>query len=230
MSVYTIGDLHLSLGVKKPMDIFKGWDNYVERLTENWNRVVSDGDTVVVPGDISWAMSLPETEKDLAYIDRVLNGEKILLKGNHDYWWTTAAKMNRFLEEKGFRRIRILNNNAFLADGICIAGTRGWINDDGEPCDLKVLNREAGRLRASIEAGKKLGGELTVFLHYPPIFNGERNEYLLSVIREYGIRRCFYGHIHGAAHRLAFQGEADGTEYRMVSADYLGFMPAKITR
>lgn len=229
MSVYTIGDLHLSFGVKKPMDIFRGWDNYVERLTENWNRVVSDGDTVVVPGDISWAMDLSETAKDFEYIDRVLNGEKILLKGNHDYWWTTAAKMNRFLEENGFRRIRILNNNAFLADGISIVGTRGWINDDGEPCDLKVLNREAGRLRASAEEGKKLGGELTAFLHYPPIFNGERNEYVLSVIREYGIRRCFYGHIHGAAHRLAFQGEADGTEFRMVSADYLGFMPIRVT-
>lgn len=229
MSVYTIGDLHLSFGVKKPMDIFQGWDNYVERLTENWNRVVSDGDTVVVPGDISWAMDLSETAKDFEYIDRVLNGEKILLKGNHDYWWTTAAKMNRFLEENGFTRIRILNNNAFLADGISIVGTRGWINDDGEPCDLKVLNREAGRLRASAEEGKKLGGELTAFLHYPPIFNGERNEYVLSVIREYGIRRCFYGHIHGAAHRLAFQGEADGTEFRMVSADYLGFMPIRVT-
>lgn len=229
MSVYTIGDLHLSFGVKKPMDIFQGWDNYVERLTENWNRVVSDGDTVVVPGDISWAMDLSETAKDFEYIDRVLNGEKILLKGNHDYWWTTAAKMNRFLEENGFSRIRILNNNAFLADGISIVGTRGWINDDGEPCDLKVLNREAGRLRASAAEGKKLGGELTVFLHYPPIFNGERNEYVLSVIREYGIRRCFYGHIHGAAHRLAFQGEADGTEFCMVSADYLGFMPIRVT-
>lgn len=229
MSVYTIGDLHLSFGVKKPMDIFQGWDNYVERLTENWNRVVSDGDTVVVPGDISWAMDLSETAKDFEYIDRVLNGEKILLKGNHDYWWTTAAKMNRFLEENSFSRIRILNNNAFLADGISIVGTRGWINDDGEPCDLKVLNREAGRLRASAAEGKKLGGELTVFLHYPPIFNGERNEYVLSVIREYGIRRCFYGHIHGAAHRLAFQGEADGTEFRMVSADYLGFMPIRVT-
>lgn len=229
MSVYTIGDLHLSFGVKKPMDIFQGWDNYVERLTENWNRVVSDGDTVVVPGDISWAMDLSETAKDFEYIDRVLNGEKILLKGNHDYWWTTAAKMNRFLEENSFSRIRILNNNAFLADGISIVGTRGWINDDGEPCDLKVLNREAGRLRASAAEGKKLGGELTVFLHYPPIFNGERNEYVLSVIREYGIRRCFYGHIHGAAHRLAFQGEADGTEFCMVSADYLGFMPIRVT-
>lgn len=228
MSVYTIGDLHLSFGVQKPMDIFKGWDNYVERLTENWNRVVSDEDTVVVPGDISWAMALSETREDFSYIDRVLNGQKILLKGNHDYWWATAAKMNRFLEENDFRRIRILNNNAFLADGLSIVGTRGWINDDGEPCDAKVLNREAGRLRASAEAGKKLGGELTVFLHYPPIFNGERNEYILSVIREYGIKRCYYGHIHGAAHRFAFQGEEDGTLYRMVSADFLGFMPIRV--
>ncbi len=229
MSVYAIGDLHLSLGEDKPMDIFRGWDNYLVRLTENWNRVVSQTDTVVIPGDISWAMSLAGAVRDFAYINSELNGEKILLKGNHDYWWSTGAKMNRFLEENGFGRIRILNNGAYLAEGLCIVGTRGWINDDGEPCDAKVLNREAGRFRLSVEAGKKLGGELTAFLHYPPIFGGEQNEYVLSVIREYGIRRCFYGHVHGAAaHRLAFQGERDGTQYRMVSADYLGFMPILI--
>lgn len=229
MSIYVIGDLHLSLGCDKPMDIFRGWDNYVERLTENWNRLVSDEDTVIVPGDISWAMSLSETQKDFEYLNNTLNGEKIILKGNHDYWWSTISKMNAFLSENGFNRIKILNNNAFLREGICIVGTRGWINDDGSPCDAKVLNREAGRLRMSIQEGLKLGGELTAFLHYPPIYNGERNEYLLSIIREYGIKRCYYGHIHGAVgHKYAFQGVENGTEYRMVSADYLGFMPILI--
>ena len=228
MSVFAIGDLHLSLGCDKPMDIFKGWDNYTERLTENWNRVVSDNDTVVIPGDISWAMTLDGTKRDFEYINNTLKGDKIILKGNHDYWWNTASKMNAFLSENGFDRIRILNNNACLVEGISVVGTRGWINDDGSECDAKVLNREAGRFRMSVAEGIKLGGELVAFIHYPPIYNGEKNEYILSVIREYGIKKCYYGHIHGPGHRYAFQGEYDGTQYRMISADYLGFMPIMI--
>ncbi len=228
MSIFAIGDLHLSLGCDKPMDIFKGWDGYVSRLEENWNRVVSDDDTVVVPGDISWAMSLENTVKDFAFINDNLKGNKIILKGNHDYWWSTASKMNKFLALQGFDRIKILNNNAFLVEGVSIVGTRGWINDDGTECDAKVLNREAGRLRMSVSEGLKLGGELIAFIHYPPIFNGEKNEYILSVIKEHGIKRCYYGHIHGPGHRYAFQGEYDGTVYKMVSADYLGFMPIMI--
>ncbi len=228
MSVFAIGDLHLSLGCDKPMDIFKGWDGYVDRLSENWNRVVSDNDTVVIPGDISWAMSLEDTAKDFAFINNTLKGDKIILKGNHDYWWNTASKMNKFLSEQGFDRIKILNNNAYLVEGISIVGTRGWINDDGSECDAKVLNREAGRLRMSVNEGLRLGGELIAFIHYPPIYNGEKNEYILSVIKEYGIKRCYYGHIHGPGLRYAFQGEYEGTFYKMISADYLGFMPIMI--
>ncbi len=228
MSVFAIGDLHLSLGCDKPMDVFKGWDGYVERLLENWNRVVGDGDTVIVPGDISWAMKLEDTYEDFAFINNKLKGDKILLKGNHDYWWTTASKMNAFLKEKGFDRIRILNNNAFLVEGLSVVGTRGWINEDGSPCDLKVLEREEGRFRMSVSEGIKLGGELTAFIHYPPLYNGERNEYILKVIEEFGIRKCYYGHIHGVGHRYAFNGEKNGTEYKMVAADYLGFMPIMI--
>ncbi len=228
MSVFAIGDLHLSLGCDKPMDIFRGWDNYVDRLTENWNRVVSDSDTVIIPGDISWAMTLEGTRQDFEYINNTLKGYKIILKGNHDYWWNTASKMNAFLAENGFDRIRILNNNAYLVEGICVVGTRGWINDDGSECDAKVLNREAGRFRMSVTEGLKLGGELIAFIHYPPIYNGEKNEYILSVIREYGIKKCYYGHIHGPGHRYAFQGEYEGTQYKMISADYLGFMPIMI--
>ncbi|MBQ8903122.1 MAG: metallophosphoesterase, partial [Oscillospiraceae bacterium] len=145
-----MGDLHLSLGCDKPMDIFRGWDNYVDRLTENWNRVVSDNDTVIIPGDISWAMTLEGTKQDFEYINNTLKGDKIILKGNHDYWWNTASKMNAFLAENGFDRIRILNNNAYLVEGISVVGTRGWINDDGSECDAKVLNREAGRFRMSV--------------------------------------------------------------------------------
>ncbi len=228
MSVFAIGDLHLSLGCDKPMDIFRGWDNYIDRLTENWNRVVSDTDTVIIPGDISWAMTLEGTKQDFEYINNTLKGDKIILKGNHDYWWNTALKMNAFLAGNGFDRIKILNNNAYLVEGISVVGTRGWINDDGSECDAKVLNREAGRFRMSVSEGIKLGGELIAFIHYPPIYNGEKNEYILSVIREYGIKKCYYGHIHGPGHRYAFQGEYEGTQYKMISADYLGFMPIMI--
>lgn len=229
MSVFAIADLHLSLGEKKPMDIFRGWNNYVERLTENWNSVVEDTDTVIVPGDISWAMKLEETETDFRFINDNLKGGKIFLKGNHDYWWNTLGKMNRFLSEKGLDRIRIVNNNAYLVEGISVTGTRGWINDGTEEADAKVLNREEGRLRMSAAEGVKLGGELIAFIHYPPLFNGEKNEYILRVIKEFGIKRCYYGHIHGRdGHEKAFIGEYDGTEYRMISADYIGFMPVRI--
>ena len=230
MSVFAIGDLHLSLGTDKPMDVFRGWVNYVDRLRENWNSVVCDDDVVVVPGDISWAMKLEDTRTDFAFINDKLNGNKILLKGNHDYWWATAGKMNRFLEECGFSRIRILNNTAFRAGDICVVGTRGWINDGTDAFDAKVLSREEGRLRMSVQEGLKLGGEIVAFIHYPPLFNGEKNEYILKVIKEYGIRRCYYGHIHGRpGHEKAFIGEYEGTEYALVSADYLGFMPLKIS-
>ncbi|MBQ3841186.1 MAG: metallophosphoesterase [Ruminiclostridium sp.] len=229
MSVFAIGDLHLSLGTDKPMDVFRGWENYVERLTENWNRVVSDEDTVIIPGDISWAMKLENTEADLRYINDTLHGNKILLKGNHDYWWATVGKMSRFFEEKGFDRIKILFNNAFLIEGICAVGSRGWINDGTDPFDAKVLAREEGRLRMSADAGRKLGGEMIAFMHYPPLYNGEKNESILRVIREYGIKRCYYGHVHGrSGHTKAFIGEYEGTEYKMISADYLGFMPVQI--
>ena len=229
MSVFAIGDLHLSLGTDKPMDVFRGWENYVDRLTENWNRVVSDSDTVIIPGDISWAMKLENTEADMRYINDRLNGDKILLKGNHDYWWATLGKMNRFLDEKGFGRIKILFNNAYRIGDICAVGTRGWINDGTDPFDAKVLAREEGRLRMSADAGKKLGGEMIAFIHYPPLYGGEKNESILRVIREYGIKRCYYGHVHGkSGHAKAFVEEYEGTEYRMISADWLGFMPIEI--
>lgn len=229
MSVYAIADLHLSLGEEKPMDIFRGWHNYVERLTENWNSVVEDTDTVIVPGDISWAMKLEDAETDFRYINDRLKGSKIFLKGNHDYWWNTLGKMRRFLAEKGLDRIRIINNNAYLAEGISVVGTRGWINDGTEEADIKVLNREEGRLRMSAAEGVKLGGELAAFIHYPPLYDGEKNEYILRVIKEFGIKRCYYGHIHGrAGHDKAFIGEYEGTAYSLISADYLGFMPVKI--
>lgn len=230
MSLYVLGDLHLSFGTDKPMDIFKGWSNHVERLKENWNSLVTEEDTVVVNGDISWAMSLQNTQKDFAFINNELHGNKIFIKGNHDYWWTTKAKMDAFLENSGFGRIKILHNNAYLADGIAICGTRGWINDDGEPFDVKLLNREAGRLEMSISQGEKLGGTPVVFIHYPPIFGEEKNYYITEVMQKHGVKDCYYGHVHGAARKKAFIGEQDGITYHIASCDCVDFTPVLVKK
>lgn len=210
------------------MDIFKGWDNYVEKITQNWNNTVKENDTVVINGDISWAMSLEDTEKDFEYINSELSGNKIFIKGNHDYWWTTKSKMDGFLQSKGFDKIKILNNNAYLVEGISVCGTRGWINDDGQPFDEKILNREAARMETTLSEGKKLGGELTAFIHYPPIFAGEKNYYILDVLKKYEVKHCFYGHIHGPARKNAFIGEYEGIEFHIASCDCVNFMPVLV--
>ena len=223
-----MGDLHLSLSSDKSMDIFGGWENYVERIKENWNREVSPEDTVVVPGDISWAMSLKEAVADFSYIHE-LPGRKIILKGNHDYWWTTAAKMNNFLAENGFDSIFILHNNHYAYENYGICGTRGWINDDSEPADAKVLAREAQRLETSIASAENAGLEPLVFLHYPPLYGNEYNPDLLEVMYRHNIKRCWYGHIHGRkGHQNAVNGERDGIVFQLVSADYVQFCPVKI--
>lgn len=228
MSLFALGDLHLSLGTDKPMDIFKGWSNYTERIEQNWNSVVSDEDTVVVVGDISWAMHLKNTVADFDFVNNKLKGNKIFIKGNHDYWWETKSKMDRFLEENGFDRIKILNNNAYLVEGVAICGTRGWINDDSEPFDQKLLNREAGRLEMSVQCGLKLGGTPMAFVHYPLIFGTEKNYYLLEVLNKYNITECFYGHIHGAAVKKAFIGESNGVNHHIVSSDCVNFTPVPV--
>lgn len=228
MALFVMGDLHLSLSSDKSMDIFGGWENYVERIKDNWNREVSPEDTVVVPGDISWAMSLKEAEADFRFIHE-LPGRKIILKGNHDYWWTTAAKMNNFLAENGFDSIFILHNNHYAYENYGICGTRGWINDDTEPADAKVLAREANRLETSISSAESAGLEPLVFLHYPPLYGNEYNPDLLEVMYRHNIKRCWYGHIHGRkGHQNAVNGERDGIVFQLVSADYVQFCPVKI--
>ena len=228
MALFVMGDLHLSLSSDKSMDIFGGWENYVERIKENWNKEVSPEDTVVVPGDISWAMSLKEAVADFRYIHE-LPGRKIILKGNHDYWWTTAAKMNNFLAENGFDSIFILHNNHYAYENYGICGTRGWINDDSEPADAKVLAREAQRLETSIASAESAGLEPLVFLHYPPLYGNEYNPDLLEVMYRHNIKRCWYGHIHGRkGHQNAVNGERDGIVFQLVSADYVQFCPVKI--
>lgn len=227
MAIFVIGDLHLSLGADKPMDKFPGWQGYVQRIRENWLRVVSPDDTVVLAGDTSWGMKLEEAAPDLAFLEQ-LPGQKLLLKGNHDYWWTTARKMEGFFEARGFGSLRLLHNNAHIVEGVALCGTRSWLFEPGEPHDEKVMNREIGRLRLSLEAAEP-GKEKLVFLHYPPVYTGADAPEIVAVLKEYGIQRCFYAHLHGKALRFAVQGEVDGIRYKLVSADGLRFCPYKIT-
>ena len=224
MSLYAIADLHLSLSSGKPMNIFPGWDNHVERLEKNWQATVSPDDTVVVPGDISWAINFDEAKADFDFIDR-RNGHKVIMKDNHDYWWNSMAKMNRFLEENGFDTITIVHNNYYPYGEYGICGTRGWIKDTEEPADAKVLAREAGRLETSIKAALADGKKPIVFLHYPPIFANDYNREILDVLFRYDIKTCYYGHLHGNAHRYAVCGEVDGINYQLIAGDFVQFCP-----
>ena len=227
MALFVIGDTHLSLSVNKPMDIFGGWDNYMQRLEENWKALVKPEDTVVIPGDISWGMSLKEALADFKFLNN-LPGKKILLKGNHDYWWTTKSKMDKFLAENGLDTLTILNNNSVSAEGVSICGSRGWMFEDGEH-DTKLISREVGRMRASLQDAARFGDqEKVMFLHYPPVYMQDSIPEFLQVMKEFGVTRCYYGHLHSYACRNAFQGDWDGVSLTMVSADYLKFIPKKI--
>lgn len=207
MAIYTIGDLHLSLGCEKPMDIFPGWQGYMEKLERHWNTLVRPEDTVVLAGDTSWAMKLEDTVADFSFLQR-LPGQKLLLKGNHDYWWTTVKKMERFLQENGFDSLHILHNNSILVEGLAVCGTRSWMFDVGEAHDEKVMNRELGRLRASLDAAQE-GAERVAFLHYPPVYPNANAQQVIDLLKEYNVKRCFYGHLHGNAIRFAVQGMVD---------------------
>ena len=228
MSLFAIGDTHLSFGTDKPMNVFRGWDNYVERLETNWNNLISDDDTVVIMGDISWAMNFKEMLEDFRFINS-LKGQKVILKGNHDYWWNTMTKMNAFLEENSFDSIKFLFNNAYLCDGISVCGTRGWFYDaENDDNTEKIILREAARLRTSIKAGRELGGEPVVFLHYPPVSKTQVCQPIVDVLKEENIKHCYYAHLHSASAYNSFNGEMDGIKYELLSADYLKFCPKPI--
>lgn len=228
MSLFAIGDTHLSFGTDKPMNVFRGWDNYVERLETNWNNLISEDDTVVIMGDISWAMNFNEMLEDFRFINS-LKGQKIILKGNHDYWWNTMTKMNAFLEENSFDSIKFLFNNAYLCDGISVCGTRGWFYDaENDENTEKIILREAARLRTSIKAGRELGGEPVVFLHYPPVSKTQICQPIVDVLKEENIKHCYYAHLHSASAYNSFNGEMDGIKYELLSADYLKFCPKPI--
>lgn len=227
LSLFVIADLHLSLGTDKPMDIFFGWDDYVEKLKNNWQNLVSPEDTVVIPGDISWGMSLEDSLTDFKFLNE-LNGNKIIMKGNHDYWWNTKTKMEEFFKHNNLDTLSILNNNHFAYENIGICGSRGWFNETGDDADKKVLLREAGRLEMSIKSALSEGLDPVVFLHYPPIFGYGINEELMDVLYRYEIKHCFYGHIHGKGSVNAINGEKNGIIFRLISSDYLQFVPLNI--
>ena len=224
MSLYAIGDLHLCLGAPKPMDVFGGaWTGYMEKL-EQGISCIGENDTTVLLGDLSWALDLQNAKADFAWIDRI-PGKKIILKGNHDYWWSTVSKFNQFCNQNGFSNQFILNNNHFEYEGFAICGTRGWFFEEEKSGqhDEKVFKRELIRLETSL----KSAGDLPkiVFLHYPPRYKGYICEPIVELLHRYGVRQCFYGHLHSASHALAVEGLWDGIEYRLVSSDRLNFRP-----
>lgn len=225
MSLYAIADLHLSLGEDKPMDIFAGWNDYVSRLKNNWENLVSPDDTVVIAGDISWAMKLEQTYTDFKFIND-LPGKKIFLKGNHDYWWGTKSKMDAYLAQNKLDSISILFNNSYTVGDFAVCGTRGWFLENESQDDIKVLNREVGRLTASIQSAIKTGKEPVVFLHYPPVFGNTKCDEILNVLKEYDIKKCCYGHIHGRGNmRSAVEGIYENIDFKLISCDRLSFVP-----
>lgn len=228
MSLYAIGDLHLSFGQNKPMDVFGGrWKNYVQKLRDGF-ATLSEDDVCVLCGDISWGMSLEQSAEDFRFIE-ALPGKKIILKGNHDYWWSSAAKTTAFFEKNEIGSISILHNNSFnYGENAAICGTRGWFYEEerGGAHDKKLIERECMRLEASLKAAGER--EKYVFLHYPPKYGAYLCEPILSLLRQYAVRACVSGHLHADSLRLAFNGPSDGIQFRCVSADAVDFQPVKI--
>ena len=227
MALYAIGDLHLSLSADKPMDVFGSkWENYVERIAAAFS-VLHDDDVIVLAGDTSWGISLDEALADFKFLD-ALPGKKLLLKGNHDYWWGTAAKMKKFFADNDITTFDILHNNCFFYGDYAICGTRGWFYEEEAAGTHtgKMLNREALRLEASLAAAG--GKPIICFLHYPPIYQGYQCPEMLNLLDRYGVEQCYYGHLHGPTHVRAFEGRRNSTEYALISADYLQFTPRKI--
>lgn len=229
MSLFAIGDTHLSFGVEKPMDVFNGWNDYEKRLEENWRKIVGEDDTVLICGDVSWGMKLNEALPDFRFINS-LPGKKLLMKGNHDYWWETKSKMKRMFDDNSLDSIDFLFNNAVKCGNVSIAGTKGWFYDSGAEDEAKALNRELCRLKLSLQAATKLGGEVVAFLHYPPISNRAVCEEIVDLLVEYGVRRCYYAHLHGASIKNAFTGEYKNVRFSLISGDSLGFCPKLIEK
>lgn len=228
MGLYVIGDLHLSLSTNKPMDIFGDvWKGHTEKLKESFSQLKGD-DTIILCGDTSWGISLDEALADFQFID-ALPGKKIILKGNHDYWWETASKMNAFFEKHDLKTLRILHNNAYFYGDYAICGTRGWFRDE-ETADMKhnqkVLNREVMRLETSLKAAGDR--EILCFLHYPPMYYGYECSEVMQMLQKYHVKACYYGHLHGPSHKKAIEGQRMGINFSLIAADYLRFQLKKI--
>ena len=211
------------------MDIFAGWENHTELLHDAWTRLVQPEDTVVLAGDISWGMTLSEALPDFRFLDS-LPGQKLLMKGNHDYWWETCSKMAAFLAANEVTTLRFLFNNAYRFGDVAVAGTKGWFFDSGAEDEEKALNRELCRLRLSLEKAAALGGEPLAFLHYPPISRKAVCEEIVAVLHEFGVRRCYYAHLHGVSIKNAYIGDYEGIRFDLISGDSLGFCPKLIEK
>lgn len=234
MSIYAIADLHLSFGENKPMDIFgKNWEKHEEKIKKDWMEKVKKEDYVLLPGDFSWSMYLEDSYEDFKYLNS-LPGKKILLKGNHDYWWTTVTKMRRYLKENEFENIDFLYNNSYEIEGNIIVGTRGWVQSNEEE-DKKLVKRELLRLELSLQDGIKKYGKtkpIIVIMHYPPItrhniINNIKSEFI-ELMKKYNVQECIYGHLHGVAINEAIEGEIEGIKLKLVSSDSLDFKLTKI--
>lgn len=227
MGLYAIGDLHLSLGGDKTMEVFGGaWINYVEKIADGFSAL-SDDDVTVLCGDITWGMTIEEALPDFEFIDS-LPGKKIIIKGNHDYWWTTANKARTFFAEHDIKSIDVMHNTSFEYEGVSLCGTRGWFYEEcrGDAHDKKIMTREVGRLETSLKCAKS--DEIFVFLHYPPKFQSYECPEILDLLRRYNVARCCYGHLHGDSCRGAFSGLLGGTKFDIVSADHLNFKPMRL--
>lgn len=228
MSVYVIGDTHLSQSVDKPMDIFGGrWENYTQKLRDNWQNTVTDSDTVVIAGDVSWGMSLADALADFKLLDS-LPGKKLLLKGNHDYWWDTVSKMKKFLDQNQIKTIDFIFNNSFDCDGLWLCGTRGWMLETASATDhdKKIIARECARLDRSLASAGD--GEKIAFLHYPPIYDGITAPEFIEVLKKHAVKRCFYGHLHAGSIKNAAVGTYFDINFSLVSADAIDFLPISI--
>lgn len=232
MALYTIADLHLPIGIDKPMDIFGGkWENYVKRLEDNWRSIVEEKDTVVIPGDISWATYLEESIPDFDFLES-LPGRKIIMKGNHDYWWTTMSKLKKFVAENNYKTIEFMQNNSFMHNDIALCGTRGWSYiGQGEATEenVRIYERELGRLELSIQSALPNNPKkIIVFFHYPPVTLENKDNGFVDIMKKYNVELCVYGHLHSAGHKNAVCGVYDNIKYMLVSCDFRDFIPVKL--